>query len=91
MAFRTLRKFEIKKSDDNDDDDNHNTPWSRVLLEKLTGSELVKTFNIFYGTDVPILHSAVPATCPYPYYYYYYYYYYYLTLLCVSILLCYYQ
>ena len=26
------------------------TPWSRVLLEKLTGSQLVKKFPIFYGT-----------------------------------------
>ena len=26
------------------------TPWSRVLLEKLTGSQLVKKFLAFYGT-----------------------------------------
>ena len=26
------------------------TPWSRVLLEKLTGSQLVKIFPTFYGT-----------------------------------------
>jgi hypothetical protein len=26
------------------------TPWSRVLLEKLTGSQLVKNFASFYGT-----------------------------------------
>ena len=26
------------------------TPWSTVLLEKLTGSQLVKKFNAFYGT-----------------------------------------
>jgi hypothetical protein len=26
------------------------TPWSRVLLEKLTGSQLVKTFPAFHGT-----------------------------------------
>jgi hypothetical protein len=32
------------------------TPWSRVLLEKLTGSQLVKKF----------LHSHVPTTYPYP-------------------------
>jgi hypothetical protein len=30
------------------------TPWSRVLLEKLTGSQLVKLFPAFYGT-----HSSV--------------------------------
>jgi hypothetical protein len=27
------------------------TPWSRVLLEKLTGSLLVKKFPAFYGTQ----------------------------------------
>jgi hypothetical protein len=26
------------------------TPWSRVLLEKLTGLQLVKKFPTFYGT-----------------------------------------
>jgi len=26
------------------------TPWSRVSLEKLTGSQLVKKFPTFYGT-----------------------------------------
>jgi len=26
------------------------TPWSRVLLEKLTGRQLVKKFPAFYGT-----------------------------------------
>jgi len=25
-------------------------PWSRVLLEKLTGSQLFKKFPTFYGT-----------------------------------------
>jgi hypothetical protein len=27
------------------------TPWSRVLLEKLTGSQRVKKFPAFYGTQ----------------------------------------
>jgi len=27
------------------------TPWSRVLLEKLTGFQLVKEFPEFYGTQ----------------------------------------
>ena len=27
------------------------TPWSRVLLEKLTGSQLGKIFSTFYGTQ----------------------------------------
>jgi hypothetical protein len=26
------------------------TPWSRVLLEKLTGMQIVKKFPAFYGT-----------------------------------------
>jgi hypothetical protein len=26
------------------------TPWNTVLLEKLTGSQLVKKFHAFYGT-----------------------------------------
>ena len=26
------------------------TPWSRVILEKLTDSQLVKKFPAFYGT-----------------------------------------
>jgi len=26
------------------------TPWSGVLIEKLTGSQLVKKFPAFYGT-----------------------------------------
>jgi hypothetical protein len=29
---------------------NELTPWSRVLLEKLTGLQLVKKFPTFYGT-----------------------------------------
>jgi hypothetical protein len=28
----------------------NDTPWSRVLLEKLTGLQLVKKFPAFYGT-----------------------------------------
>jgi hypothetical protein len=26
------------------------TPWNRILLEKLTGFQLVKKFPAFYGT-----------------------------------------
>jgi len=26
------------------------TPWSRILLQKLTGSQLVKKFPSFHGT-----------------------------------------
>jgi hypothetical protein len=34
------------------------TPWSRVLLEKLTGSQLVKKFLAFYGTRMFISAST---------------------------------
>jgi hypothetical protein len=37
------------------------TPWSRVLLEKLTGFQLVKKFPAFYGTR-----RFITATCPHP-------------------------
>ena len=30
-------------------------PWSRVLLEKLTGCQLVKKFTAFYGTRMLII------------------------------------
>ena len=39
--------------------------WSRFLLEKLTGSHLVK-FPAFYGTRSSLEHSQVGTTCPYP-------------------------
>ena len=41
-------------------------PWSRVLLEKLTGSNLIKKFPSFYGSRGSLLHLQVPVTCPYP-------------------------
>jgi len=37
------------------------TPWNRVLLEKLTGLQLVKKFPAFYETR-----RFITATCPYP-------------------------
>ena len=42
------------------------TSWSRVHLERLIGSQLVKKFPTFYGTRKFITASKVPATCPYP-------------------------
>ena len=42
------------------------SPWSRVLLEKLTGLKLVKKFPAFYGTPSSLPHSQMPATSPYP-------------------------
>ena len=43
------------------------TAWSKVVLDKLTGCQLVKKFPAFYGTQkVSLPHSQVPATCPYP-------------------------
>jgi len=42
------------------------TQWSRVLLEKLTSSQLVKKLPAFYGTRSSLPHSQVSATCPYP-------------------------
>ena len=42
------------------------TPWSRVLLQKLTGFQLVKKFPVLYGILISLQNSQVPATCPYP-------------------------
>ena len=42
------------------------TTWSRVLLEKLTGSQLVKTFPAFYEPEGSLPHIHLPATCPFP-------------------------
>ena len=43
------------------------TPWSRVLLENLTGLQLVKKLPAFYGIPQGSLPpSQVSATCPYP-------------------------
>jgi hypothetical protein len=41
------------------------TPWSRVLLEKLTGFAASQIPRI-YGTQKFITYSQMPATCPYP-------------------------
>ena len=46
------------------------TPWSRVLLEKLTGLQLVKKFSAFHGTRrfitalTSVRHLSVSRTSP---------------------------
>ena len=54
---RVLEKQKRRRRDDYDDDDDIIiiityllTPWCRVLLEKLTGLQLVKKFPAFHGT-----------------------------------------
>ena len=42
-------------------------PQSRLLLEKLSGSQLVKKFPAFYGTCTFITTFTIPANCPYSY------------------------
>ena len=41
------------------------TPWSRVLLENLTGSAASQEIPHIFGTR-RFLNIQVPATCPYP-------------------------
>ena len=42
------------------------TLWSRVLIKKLTGSQLLKKLRHFMKSEGSLPHSQVPATCPYP-------------------------
>jgi hypothetical protein len=42
------------------------TPWSRTLLEKLTGFQLVKKFSAFYGTRRFITAFTSARHLPYP-------------------------
>jgi hypothetical protein len=42
------------------------TAWNRVLLEKLAGSKLVKTFPTFYGNQRFITAFTRARHCPYP-------------------------
>jgi len=54
------------------------TPWCKVLLEKVTGLQLVKKFPVFYGTRrfITVLTSVrhlslswanpIQTTCPHP-------------------------
>ena len=42
------------------------TPWSRVLLEKLTSFQHSRNSPHFMEPEGSLPHSQVPATCPYP-------------------------
>jgi hypothetical protein len=42
------------------------TPSSRVLLERVTGSQLAKKSSAFHGNQRFITSLQVPITCPYP-------------------------
>ena len=42
------------------------TPWSRVLLEKLTGSAASQEIPRIFGTQSSSPYPQAPATCPYP-------------------------
>ena len=42
------------------------TPWSRVLLEKLIGSQLSRISTPFMEPESSLPYSQVPITCPYP-------------------------
>jgi hypothetical protein len=42
------------------------TPWSKALLVKVTGSQLVNKFPAFMEPEGSLPHSQVPANCPYP-------------------------
>ena len=42
------------------------TPWCRVLLEQLTGLQLVKKFPHFTEPERSLPHSQASATCLYP-------------------------
>ena len=41
-------------------------PWNRVLLKKLTGSQLVKKSPTFYGNRRSLPGLQVPVNCPSP-------------------------
>jgi hypothetical protein len=45
---------------------NYLSPWSRVLLEELLVTQLVKKFPTFYGTKDSLPCSKGPTTGPYP-------------------------
>ena len=42
------------------------TPWSRILLQKLSGLQLVKKFPHFLKPECSLPHSQMPSTCSNP-------------------------
>jgi len=42
------------------------TPLCKVVLEKLTGLQLVKKCPVFHGPECSSPHSQTSAICPYP-------------------------
>jgi hypothetical protein len=52
VCFRCIIVNTLHKGDNNNNNNNNNsiTPWSTVLLGKLTVPQLVKKFPTFYGT-----------------------------------------
>ena len=50
LAFYYVQRFRYVHAKDRLSVSNLLTPWSRVLLEKLIGFQLVKKFPAFYGT-----------------------------------------
>jgi hypothetical protein len=54
VCFRCIIVNTLQEGDNKDNNNNNNnnstTPWSRVLLGKLTVPQLVKKFPTFYAT-----------------------------------------
>jgi hypothetical protein len=67
MLHLTLKPTALKsrKTGFNTKDDRRISQWCRFLLEKGTGSQLVKKFLSFYGTLRFNAYEQVPANCPY--------------------------
>jgi hypothetical protein len=72
-ASRQSRKFRAIVHERRDATNNGNlfiklkvTSWKRLLLEKLTVTQLLTKFPAFYGTEVSSLCSQVPVAGPYP-------------------------
>ena len=62
---RNLTYTEIHEQTNKQTTNKQLTPLSRVLLEKLTSSQLVKNFPTFMETKGSLPHLQEPTTCPY--------------------------